>query len=187
MNSTNTQSQKTIYQVYAAKHGWKPYFTNNCLAVLNLNFDGIKSSLTSPKMRWKTTYISKLEEIAREMKRETEIIKPKKQKKKKFVIIKQTNKPEEDHHKRSEFSKNGFQLYDIDNQPIFSKFGFNTYDEINVAIQADFKWNETCVALGVEVIKPNSVIIQFNGLALTFDIKGHNGDYDLEFVSVEDA
>ena len=51
MNSTNTQSQKSIYQIYAAKHGWKPYFTKNCLFVLQLNFDGIRSSLKSVAMR----------------------------------------------------------------------------------------------------------------------------------------
>ena len=95
---------------------------------------------------------------------------------------------EEERNKNEERrNKNGFQMYDIDNQPIFSKFGFNTYDEINLAIERDFKWNKTAIHLYVEVIKPNSVIIEFNGLALTFDIKGHNGDYHLEFVSVEDA
>lgn len=45
------QSQKSIYQLYAAKHGWKPYFTNNCLFVLNHNAAGIKSSLKSVNLR----------------------------------------------------------------------------------------------------------------------------------------
>ena len=84
-----------------------------------------------------------------------------------------------------ELNQNGFQLYDIDNQPLELLLNYETFQEIEDDIQRHIDEYPSC-------LKATSVIIEFNGLVLTFNIKAHNdtleyGDYDLEFVRCEDV
>tara|TARA_R110000764_G_scaffold11522_2_gene34494 strand:- start:175 stop:615 length:441 start_codon:yes stop_codon:yes gene_type:complete len=84
-----------------------------------------------------------------------------------------------------ELNQNGFQLYDIDNQPLELSLNYETFQEIEDDIQRHIDEYPSC-------LKATSVIIEFNGLVLTFNIKGHLntlecGDYELEFVRCEDV
>jgi hypothetical protein len=77
-------------------------------------------------------------------------------------------------------SKNGFHFYDIDNQSLDFSFNYETYQEIEDDIQRHIDEYERCQ-------QATSVIIEFNGLVLTFNIKAHNDTLEYAFVSVEDA
>ena len=82
---------------------------------------------------------------------------------------------------QNENQKNGFQLYDLYFQPLEKSFNYETFQEIEDDIQRHIDK------------KAKSVIIQFNKLVLTFNIKARNDtnllgrDYDLEFEHLEDA
>ena len=87
---------------------------------------------------------------------------------------------------QNENHKNGFCLYDIDNQPIMLSLNFEKMGEIEDDIERHINEYEEC-------LEATSVIIEFNKLILTFNIKRlnewewGNADYDLELEHFEDA